>query len=238
VQLSLEEVKEEKIKNLWKKRADILPVKAQLLKSGWSYGFISDVFEIPDFKIRIAKNESHSLSLATDLITGKVPLAIMQPENDNYNPRMTPGFKALMDTAIKKLKPLIKEESTGGRIIYFENKDEEYVGDCCENDGCIEKTREQLPESCEAVYVVDNGDTDEIKRCPICSTPYNDFLTWAAEIMKYDNWTAFELFVIFQSMPTMDYQVQNNLHGALVEREKFFQRVGKLARGVSVGWGR
>lgn len=230
--MGLKNLKEQKIRTLWEKRADILPVKNQLLNLGWSYEFIGDVFEIPDFEVRIAKNEQKAVALADRLVAEEIYMTLKPATNGNYCPYMTDRFAQQVKAAIKKIRPLVKEESTGGWLCWFADIEE----CCCEKEECIR----QMHTSIKPVFLYDSGGHEHIERCPICDVPFNDTLTWAEEEMR-DEWDieddAFAIHVILTSMPTMDYEpsfwsIANRLDEALATRERFFQRVGALARWV------
>lgn len=223
------DLKAQKIKQLWEKRADILPVKDKLLKLGWSYEFIADVFEFPDFKIRMAKNEQKAVALADRLLSGEIYVTL----KPDILPCMTARFEQQVKAAMQKIKPLVKEESTGGRLCWFEDIEE----CCCESNDCIR----QMKTSMEPDFIHDSGDTESIGRCPVCGVPFHEFLTWAGEEMR-DEWDikndAYDIYVILQSMPTMDYEpsswcIANNLNYALARREQFFQKVSELARYIN-----
>lgn len=87
-----------------------------------------------------------------------------------------------------------------------------------------------------------DSDHDDISRCSVCEKPLNEFLTWIRyefqyfqdecnidgdidELKKIINDNYFELFVIFQSMPSCDFQRNENY-----EKEKeLFKDVVKWA---------
>lgn len=163
----------------------------------------------------------------------------------------------ILDTAITLLRKYDKEKYSG-RSYFFTDKnydniysDEKY--DCCNEENCINEAIKKIEEDGYENPNINlrGGDYDTIDHCCICGCPLNSTLTWIkSELDHHEEYSitedqlkessiAFELRVMFESMPTCDYAISEyaKAHPELLPRElkkqsDFVDRVIRYAEKV------
>lgn len=176
----------------------------------------------------------------------------------NYKVGLTDEFTQVIKAALEKITPL-STESVSPTTTYFKVHDEEVDSehDTCNNKKCIAAAKRNIRDHygkgthVEECWTDNDGDHDRIERCSVCDTPLNGYVTWCDSELQYiesEEWNAeffkdqaFLLAAILDSMPTMDCDISGYakhhkgkpLEDALFYRERFFQRVLKLAQAIS-----
>jgi hypothetical protein len=181
--------------------------------------------------------------------------ALKDPEELYGIVKHTDEFEELIESAKDKIHFYITNTQVSHYTVYFEVNGEpvssEY--DCCDDKKCIKQAKANIrAHHGKGTHVVDiwtsNGkDYDCIETCSICGKPLNEWLTYCRNELEYleeHEWTAefikneaFYIYAILQSSPTMDYNpslyaMSTYPDKALENRERFFQRIGKLAKAV------
>lgn len=175
----------------------------------------------------------------------------------DYSTEMTDEFEQLVKVALEKIMPHNTTE-TNPYTTYFRIKGKDINDyDCCNDPKCIKKAKKAIHEHygkgihIEECQSANDGDHERIEICTICGSPFNEWLTWCIDELKYIEgekpWTkefiideAFTIQAILQSQPTMDERI-SRYHGrqggdilkeALADREAFFQRIVELSNSV------
>jgi len=174
-----------------------------------------------------------------------------------YLPYFTENFDKLITGAMEKIEPFSHKEISQ-MTVYFQVRGEgvssEY--DCCDNEKCIKQSKADIRKDygkkthVEECWYDNDGDHECIETCSQCGKPLNEFMTWCESELEYIEGIelnvdtlkdeAFLIYCILQSVPSNDcdisgyhqYQGGKILEDALERREKFYQRIGKLAKTI------
>jgi hypothetical protein len=188
--------------------------------------------------------------------------ALEEPQEKSYGlsylPYFTSEFQTLIESGTEKIEPFRNEE-VSQYTVYFKVRGEEVSSefDCCGNEECIKQAEAAIRRQygkgthVEECWYYNDGDHERIEICSQCGKPLNEWLTWCNEELEYleENkpWDAkffkneaFLIHCIFQSSPTLDYNISRYaeiqsgdiLKKALERREQFFQRIGELAQSI------
>lgn len=176
----------------------------------------------------------------------------------DYLPRFTEKFKNFIASAEEKIRPFSEKEISRD-MVYFKFRGEELPDefDCCDNKICIKQAKADIRKKygkgihLEEWRYSNDGDHERIEICNQCGKPLNEWLTWCESELEYleENkpWSVeffknegFLIHCIFQSSPTLDYEISERakyqggeiLKKELETREQFFQRLGELAKNV------
>lgn len=134
----------------------------------------------------------------------------------------------ILDKAIKLLEKYDKVD-VSDYICYFVVSENDYseIGsqyDCCDYPECMEATLKELKKDypdCNYLYQYNNNDYDTFNLCYQCGRRLNDTLTWIEYEFNHHSTTnqtkkdfqissvAFEIRVIFESMPSIDFAKQD-----------------------------
>jgi hypothetical protein len=169
-------------------------------------------------------------------------------KKDRYE--LTEAEHGIITTATEILARNFDVTNCNDNCVFFqldgEDIEEEY--NVCENPDCIEKMKNQLTEmqkngdfeagEFEENYLCDFSDKSSIEYCAICYKPFNSFLTWISDEFIFFNENRkskkivtenyFQLYTIFQSMPSYDYSRRPNYK----EERKLFKNVVRWAEYV------
>ncbi len=130
----------------------------------------------------------------------------------------------IRDLAISLLSPYDKEDVSNYTHYFERSEGDGYDSDrdTCDKDECVDKSKKNIRldygnfAPIIEVYYSNDGDHENIERCCICERPLNSSLTWISQEFEYyrdnfpskkylkDSRTAFDLKVIFESIPSID----------------------------------
>jgi len=167
----------------------------------------------------------------------------------------TEEFKEYIEKTLEKLEPGYKKSQVSYYTYYFLKEDGDEISgeyDCCDNDECINKTREELEKeypNLQTMYYDNDGDHENIERCYQCNKPLNEHLTWIEyELDHYHEYLndpipkneQFDLYCILQSIPSCDCSIseyvkhqlklgnKDPLNESIKETKEFYQKVKEL----------
>jgi hypothetical protein len=170
---------------------------------------------------------------------------------------LTDEQKAVFEEAIRLLEPYDKE-IVSYDFFYFREKNEE--GDTIGEEVCVKKKclkaqtasiRKTLGKGKHIYYerIQEWGDSDRIKVCCECGCPFHTSLTWVEDDFSNhventrsleeitESCNAFQLIVIFSSMPSSDhaispYSIRTDYENSKKEQDDFLNEVLDYAKHI------
>lgn len=139
--------------------------------------------------------------------------------------KITEEQQEIVNKAINLLEKYDKEEYSG--ISYYftdendDNIDEDEDYNCCDKNECIERSEKELKKLGYKNPILNpmGSDYDRIYHCYNCNNPLNESLTWIEQELDHHvefninkknlqkSRTAFEVRVMFESFPSIDYEI-------------------------------